>query len=276
MAYRKPIATPSPLSRRLTLIGVPVLLVAILFLDSTYVRDQIQSEWMGQWAANILTFAYFMWMLRGASPRLRRLMIIGVGVATAGEVLFSLVIGMYEYRLENIPLYVPPGHTIVYAAIFQFIREPWVLRNAQRVTLALYGVGAAFSVYWLLFAHDNQGNPTNDVYGFICFGVFSALIFFNRDSRLFFVSMYLLVAYLELVGTHYQCWYWHPTLLNTWPIPSGNPPSGISVFYMGFDIGCLGFYMLSNMERRRRYDQYKAFRNSRRKALAAPVLSSEF
>lgn len=244
--------TPRPGNHRTLLMAVPLLLLAILPLDS---KDFAARFGSGQWLANIITCGFFLWMLRGASPRLRRLMIIGVGVATAGEVIFSLLIGMYEYRLHNVPLYVPPGHAILYAAVFQFARDPWVIRHSTRIIMAFYTVTAIFSLTWLL--------AFQDVYGFICFVVFSALIFFRRDSRLFFVSMYLLVAYLELIGTYYQCWRWPPYLLNQWPgIPSANPPSGISVFYMGFDIGCLGFYKLSKLELRRRYKRFKSFRKA--------------
>jgi hypothetical protein len=244
---------PRPRSHWLRLSAVPVLLVAILFLDS---KGLTARHHHGQWLANLLTLAFFFWVLHGSNPRLRRLMLIGVAVASVGEVSFSLLIGMYEYRLHNVPLYVPPGHAILYAAVFQFIREPWVRHHARQVALVCYALGAAFSIGWLLVY--------NDVYGCICFGVFSALIFYKRESRLFFVAMYLLVAYLELIGTYFHCWSWPPCLLNKWPaIVSANPPSGISVFYMGFDIGCLGFYKLSIPHLRSRYRRIMALRKAR-------------
>jgi hypothetical protein len=244
---------PCPRSRWLRLGAVPVLLVAILFLDSEGLAARYSN---GQLLANLLTLAFFFWVLRGSNPRLRRLMLIGVAVAGVGEVSFSLLIGMYEYRLHNVPLYVPPGHAILYAAVFQFIREPWVRRHARQVTLICYALGAAFSIGWLLVY--------NDVYGCICFGVFSALIFYKRESRLFFVAMYLLVAYLEVIGTYLHCWSWPPCLLNKWPvIASANPPSGISVFYMGFDIACLGFYKLSIPQLRSRYRRIMALSKAR-------------
>ena len=242
-----------PRSRLLRLTAVPVLLVAILFLDSGYFAARYS---YGQLLATLLTLGFFFWILHGTNPRLRRLMLIGVAVATVGEVSFTLLIGMYEYRLHNVPLYVPPGHAILYAAVFQFIREPWVRGHARQVALGCYAIGAAFSLGWLLVY--------NDVYGCICFGVFSALIFYKRESRLFFASMYLLVAYLELIGTYFQCWSWPPFLLNEWPaITSANPPSGISVFYMGFDIACLGFYKLSKPLLRSRYRRIRALRKTR-------------
>src|ERR1017187_6727631 len=35
-------------------------------------------------------------------------------IATAGEIFLSLVWGLYEYRLHNIPLFVPPGHVLLF------------------------------------------------------------------------------------------------------------------------------------------------------------------
>ena len=253
--------TPRPRSRWLRLSAVPVLLVAILFLDSKGFAARHDHS---QWVANLLTLACFFWVLNGANHRLRRLMLIGVAVAGVGEVSFSLLIGMYEYRLHNVPLYVPLGHAILYAAVFQFIRAPWVRRHTRQVVLACYALGAAFSIGWLLIY--------DDVYGCICFGVFSALIFHKRESRLFFVAMYLLVAYLELIGTYFQCWSWPPYLLNKWPaIASANPPSGIAVFYIGFDIACLGFYKLSIPRLRGRYRRFRGrgFSSQRKAFLAA-------
>ncbi len=233
-----------------TILGVVAWLPTILFLDSQYMAARI--SW-GQWAANIATFMYFGWMYYTASARLRKLMIIGLFVATAGEVFFALIVGMYEYRLENIPLYVPPGHTIVYGAVYYFAREPWVRRHRRPLAVAMFIAAAGFSTWWLF--------SQNDLYGFICFSVFCTILLVNRDSTMFFLSMYLLVLYLELLGTSMGNWYWHSILLDKYPsIPSGNPPSGISVFYFGFDVACLGFYMLSDLKRRARYDAQKAYR----------------
>lgn len=236
---------------RTLLLAVPVLLVAILFIDSQAMAERFA---YGQWLANLITCGFFIGMLYVASPRLRRLMLIGLFIATAGEVLFSLILGMYEYRLENIPLYVPPGHCILYATIFLLARDPWVMRNRERIIVIGYGIAAAFSLSWLL--------AYQDVFGFLCFAAFSLLIYRRPDSRLFFVTMFLLVAYLELLGTYFQCWVWPPTLLDLRSaIPSANPPSGIAIFYLGFDIGCLGFYRLSKQGLRQRH---KAIRRVRK------------
>ncbi len=62
-------------------------------------------------------------------------------------------------------------------------------------------------------------------------------------ERLFYLSMYLTVAYLEIVGTNFLCWEWPSTAFDAFSfLPSANPPSGISFFYFGLDLGCLWLY----------------------------------
>jgi hypothetical protein len=228
-------------------------MVLVCFLDSTWVASRIA---YGQWIANAIMIAYFVWMYRDAPPRLRALMKYGVVVATVGEVFFSLVVGMYEYRLANVPIYVPPGHSILYGAVFYLVREPWMLKHQRYVVPAMAGASLAYATYWLV--------AQNDVYGAACTGLFVALVLLNRDSRLFFLAMFLFVAYLEQVGTRFEAWYWHRALLGTFEwFPSGNPPSGISVFYFGFDVTCLFAYLTRKKVLKARYKRLEAFRKSR-------------
>lgn len=239
------------LRRAPEIFGTVALLPFILLMDSPALASRFAAN---QWIANGATILFFVWMYRRAPRRLRKLMLIGLFVATCGEVLFALQIGMYEYRLGNVPVYVPPGHTILYAAIYYLSREPMIRRHQKVLLAGCMTIATGFSLYWLWAA--------NDWYGFICFLVFCAIVAANRDSRLFFPPMFVLVLYLELLGTSIGNWYWHPTLLDRpgW-ISSGNPPAGISVFYFGFDIGCLGLYMLMNLTIRARYDRQKAWKN---------------
>lgn len=218
--------------RLLLVVGTLPLLLLITALDSAALSESFRH---GQLAANVFTLAYWLVLWRAASNRLRVLMIAGLFAATAGEVLFSLGLGMYEYRLASIPVYVPPGHTILYAAVFMGVRLRWAHRHARVLTLVLFLVGAAYSVarFQLL----------QDTFGILCFGVFVALMIAIRGSRLFFAAMYLLVAYLELVGTQFGCWAWPDMLLGRFAaIPSANPPSGVAVFYCVFDLCCLALY----------------------------------
>jgi hypothetical protein len=54
--------------------------------------------------------------LRGVSPALRAQALVVVPVATCAEVLGSVIWGVYTYRLENLPTFVPPCHGLVYLA----------------------------------------------------------------------------------------------------------------------------------------------------------------
>jgi hypothetical protein len=237
--------------------GIAVLVFIVCALDSTLVAARIP---YGQWLANAAMIAAFFVVLRDAPPRLRGVMWWGLVVGTGGEVVFSLFVGMYEYRLANVPVYVPPGHSLLYAAVFYFVREPLVHLHRAVVAKAMLALSVGYAVFWL-FAHD-------DVYGFVCTLLFLYLIWRHPSSRMFFLAMYLLVAYLEQVGTGFRCWYWHPALLDKYDwMPSGNPPAGISVFYFGFDAGCLDFYARSRKGLHARYERLKARRQAKERAI---------
>ena len=51
---------------------------------------------------------------RSVSPALRVQTLVVVVVATCGEIVGSIVWGVYTYRLENLPSFVPPAHGLVY------------------------------------------------------------------------------------------------------------------------------------------------------------------
>jgi hypothetical protein len=243
----------SAFRRTSTWISVLVLMVIVCFLDSRAFATRYD---YGQWGANVLMAAYFVYMYRAAPPRLAALMKYGVVIATAGEVLFSLVFGMYEYRLENVPLYVPPGHSILYGAVYYFVREPFVLRHRRAFSLAMLAVSVGYAAYWFS-AH-------NDLYGALCTVLFVALIARDAHSRLFFLTMFLFVGYLEQVGTRFGCWYWFEHAFDrfTW-LPSGNPPSGISVFYFAFDVLCLLAYLRRRRDLKTRYRRIRDQREAR-------------
>ena len=66
-----------------------------LFLDSNFMADLFIGN---QWLTNIIVFAFYIWIFVHASKVVRKLMLYGLLVATGGEILFSLILGMYIYR----------------------------------------------------------------------------------------------------------------------------------------------------------------------------------
>jgi hypothetical protein len=249
---RRPLPRASSQNRTIMWLTVLPLIALVCVLDGTYVAAHFA---YGQWVANVLMVIAFVWLYRKAPIRLRSLMKYGVFIAAAGEALFSLVFGMYEYRLHSIPLYVPPGHSIMYAAVYYFVRERWVFKNRRLVSALMLAVSVVYAAYWLV-AH-------NDVYGAVCTALFVVMIARDPHSRLFFLSMFLFVGYLELVGTGAGAWFWWPTAFDKFAfLPSGNPPSGISLFYFGFDGLCLAALLRRRPVLRARLRRLRTARSS--------------
>jgi len=219
------------------------LMLIVFFLDSTWLAYHFN---YGQWIANVLTLLYFLWMYQFANKRIKQTMKYAVVIAIVGEAFLCLLLGMYEYRLENIPIYVPLGHAILYTTVWYLTHDPWIVK--QQTSLMWFMLGFTVLYTYLLLITDN------DTYGAICTFILLTLLVLNPKSRRFFLIMFIAVAYLEQLGTFFECWYWHPTLLNkpNW-INSGNPPSGISLGYYILDILCLGVYLVRHRKTNKRW-----------------------
>jgi hypothetical protein len=203
-----------------------------LYADGLAVAEHLAHN---QWITNGLVIATFVWMYLNVSKQVQRLMVFGLLVAAGGEAVFSLLLGMYTYRLDNVPLYIPFGHSVVYASVYYFVREPLIRHHREGVERGLYVAMILYAFGWLIFA--------DDVLGFA--GTMLIVWLFRKRPkiRLFFLVMFFAVALLEVLGTSFGCWVWPPIWFDLIPwVPSANPPSGISVFYFAFDAGCLWIY----------------------------------
>lgn len=212
--------------------GLFIAAVFLLFVDGVYFNEHIFET---QLMLNILMGFAFVAMLYRANPRVRELMIIAVILGFIGEHFFSKVLGMYTYRLENVPLYVPFGHGVLYARIFRFSKASLVKKYHKEIESFLIIIMILVSIIYLLFL--------NDVFGFVM-TIFVFLILRKRPKdRLFFFSMYVLVVILEIGGTAFGAWKWPNIGFGVFEfLPSNNPPSGISLFYFLLDIGCFVVY----------------------------------
>ena len=224
---------------------LPIVLWFGLYLDSSSIQ--------AQWITNILVVIAFILTYIQVSKQVKQLMLFGLIVALGGELLFSLVLGMYSYRVENLPIYVPFGHTIVYASVYYFVKEPIIQKHKETMIKYLYLSIIIYASLWLIFA--------NDMFGFLCMLVILWIFKRRPNTKLFFLVMFYTIVYLELVGTYYECWYWPTVWFDqfSW-ISSANPPSAISVFYFGFDAGCLWFYKRFNPQKWQRFKNIQALK----------------
>lgn len=183
----------------------------------------------GQLLLGLTTWALLAALL-ALHPRAVRVQTLAVVViATLGEIVGSLVWGLYTYRLENIPAFVPPGHGIVYLCGFSlvtlFVRRPSLL----------IGIGAAGAAGWGIAGVTVL--PATDVAGLIgCTFLVAVLL---RTRRPVYAGVFLTVAALELYGTWVGTWTW-VGVVPGFGLTQGNPPSGVASGYVVFDILALG------------------------------------
>lgn len=165
--------------------------------------------------------------------------VLAVRVQTAVVVVFaslveytcSPLLGVYLYRFHNVPAYVPPGHGLVYLAALAIGRSIWVRVHAQLLAVAVVVVGGCWAAYGVTLAArpDALG-----AFWFVC------LVAFLRwgPSRGLYVGAFLVVSYLELLGTSVGTWAWQshdPTGI----VSIGNPPSGAAGGYGWFDLAAM-------------------------------------
>lgn len=213
-------------------IGIFICFVFVLFFDSLYFTEHVLNS---QIPINIFMGIGFLGMYYRATPRLKELMLYAVLIGFAGEYLFSRALGMYTYRLENIPLYVPFGHAALYGRIFMFSKASVVRKHHKAVEGILVLIILLLATIYVLFF--------NDVFGFVMTFIIFMLLWRRPKDRVFFFAMYLLVAILEIGGTSFGAWSWPSIGFDFFTfLPSNNPPSGISLFYFLLDIGCFFFY----------------------------------
>jgi uncharacterized membrane protein YjjB (DUF3815 family) len=183
----------------------------------------------GQLALGALTFVVLGAVLARVPVERRAQALAVVAFATIGEVVGSLIIGVYTYRLHNLPLFVPPAHGLVYLTGLSLALA---LERHTRVLVAAAAVAAAGWGLLGLFVL-----PRRDVAGAI--GVPLLLLFLWRGrNRAVYAGVFLVVAALELYGTAIGTWRWSAEVPGL-GIPDGNPPSGVAAGYVWFDVMAL-------------------------------------
>jgi hypothetical protein len=215
----------------------PYLLHAYLltYLPFLLLADShINALWQ-QWLLGALTFVVLS-VAATKAPKEQRVQVwVCVIVATGFEIFGSLIWGVYRYRLHNVPLFVPPGHGLVYLFGILAATTPVVQRHGRRVAwfiLACAGVWAALGLTVLPLI-----NGRFDLQGAMCLPVFAWFILRSPRWALF-AGIFIATGALEIVGTSLGNWYWMPVAPWT-HIPSGNPPSVIVGGYCVIDASVL-------------------------------------
>ncbi len=170
-------------------------------------------------------------LLRRETALVRVQTLVVVVLATGVEYTFSPLLEAYVYRIGTVPLFVPPGHGLVYLAALTLGRSRAFAAAPRLLTWATVLVGGAWAAWALL-------GPRPDVLGafwFVCLLGFLAW----GPNRLLYVGAFVVVTYLELVGTALGTWTWAPVDPVLHVVGQGNPPSGAAGGYGWFDLYAL-------------------------------------
>jgi hypothetical protein len=194
--------------------------VIFLVIGGGLLIDQVVPVW-GQTAMSVSAWVIFVWWLRSSNPHDQIALTTCVLYATAGEIFLSLVWGLYEYRMSNIPLFVPPGHALLFmlgGLAAERVRD-WII---WFVPLA----AAPWVIFLLVTGADTLGG--------VLFGIFLLCMIFGRAKRLYAV-MFVLSLAMEIYGTWLGNWTWATTV--PWlGLTTVNPPLASGTFYCVLDL----------------------------------------
>lgn len=146
----------------------------------------------------------------------RRELAACVVLATAGELFLKDVWGLYEYRFGNLPLFIPPGHALVYATARRLARcAPATLPS---------GVAVVFGAVVALGAWRGT-----DTFGLLWFGVFLAYLRVSAQPTLC-ATLFLFALAVETYGTALGGWRYYTS--EPWfGLTTTNPPVWIGAVY---------------------------------------------
>jgi hypothetical protein len=187
---------------------------AILFADGEGLVRQL--------TLGLLTAA-MLGLVAGKLAIEKRQIFVAIAVATTGEVILSVVLGLYDYRFATIPFYVPPGHGLFYGLAAATARQPWVQDRGSAIVRFVLVAGSAVAIAGLAFAGDSWG---------ALWWIAAALIIARSSKAPLLAVCCSYTMLLEWLGTSMGNWAWASEVLG---LHSGNPPSGVGILYVLLD-----------------------------------------
>lgn len=215
-------------SAALAAAGAAAYLAVLLWVDRS-------ADVPGQIALGAVTWLVLLGLCLRISPLHRAQALVVVVAATCGEVAGSIVWGVYTYRLENLPAFVPPAHGLVYLGGLSLAAS---LRGRQQLL-----VGAALVAVLAWGIAGVTVLPRTDLGG-LAGALLLAVFLLRGRARAAYAGVFVVTAALELYGTALGTWTWAETIPGT-GVPNGNPPSGVASGYVFFDVVALALAPLA-------------------------------
>ena len=219
-----PSVAPAPAPRAPTLTALPLrapLLAALIVLTIvTGLVVDIKFGVPGQIAVTLFVWSLLSWLCLRSSEELRVRLIACVWISGIGEIGASLVWGLYDYQFGNVPLFVPPGHALLY------LLGVMVAQRLPPSVSAIVPLLAAPVVAFLAWSGV-------DTLSLALFIVFIAFMLFGAEKKLY-ATMFIIALAMELLGTALGNWTWREAVRAT-PLATLNPPLAAGVFYCLLD-----------------------------------------
>ena len=204
----------------------------VLLADGVRALDGVEG-----WRQSVLglgTWLVLAALLRRETPLVRTQTLVVVALATSIEYTFSPLLQAYVYRLGTVPFFVPPGHGLVYLAALTLGQSRAFAAAPRLLMWATMTLGGA----WALAGRLGVVGGRHDVLGAFWFACLAGFLLWG-PNRLLYVGAFVVVSYLELVGTALGTWAWAATDPVLHVVGQGNPPSGAAGGYGWFDLWAL-------------------------------------
>lgn len=198
-----------------------------LILSLDHLASFAEQCWLG-----VGTWLVLALLLVREDRRTRLQVAVVIGFATVVEYTFAGWLGVYVYRLHGVPWFVPPGHGLVYLAALAIGRSPAVA-GRRRVLTAATAVAVTAYAGWGVTVSGRM-----DVLGVFWASCLLGSLRWSRQPTVF-VGAFVVVTYLELLGTHLGAWTWSVRDPIAHLVAMGNPPSGAAGGYGFFDLAAL-------------------------------------
>lgn len=173
-----------------------------------------------------LTTLALLWAIARGSGVDRRSMICAVLLATCGEVVFSLLWGLYTYRHAAIPFYVPPGHGLFYCLAAYAARQPLLISHGEALRRWVLILGSAIAAVSLLFFADTWGT---------LWWLGAAVLLARAEKPVLLATCFVFTTLMEWAGTGFGSWTWHRVVPGL-GLTSANPPAGVGILYVVLDL----------------------------------------
>ncbi len=204
-----------------------IVATVIGWITAVLVLDADGGRWL-QRGLGAMTWLVLVALLARELPLVRVQTAVVVVFATAVEYTFAPALEVYSYRFDNVPMYVPPGHGLVYLAALAIGRTALVSAYQRGWANLVLVLGGGYAAYGVLLAE----RP--DVLGAFWFCCLAGFLRWGPSPGLY-VGAFFVVTYLELAGTTLGTWTW-ATSDPTGLVSIGNPPSGAAGGYGWFDL----------------------------------------